>query len=320
MKRFNIHIVLLILLAVLFISCLDILGFGPKEEKWMTFTVLYETDSTRTARIALADYDDLENYRFITDPEDEAGTSFISPDKKKIIILTKCGIIHNSYINLYDIEADSLTSIYKPDILSDNKLYGTIPIIWDRDSQGFYYWIGSSWGTIVRHYDLNSGDITDAPGIVHEVKGDDSLYIFSSDGNSNFGYYSISRNGGEQHIVKNPYLHRVTKDDRVVQNAYGIEWNEKTKEFLFVFSDTTSDASRITITDYYGNRKTEYTSSYSDHDPVWGPDNKIIFFERYGDDHRNIGTHVLNIKTKGIIKLSELVPIEDASMIWQASY
>ena len=320
MKKINSYIIIIVLLAILFTGCLDILGLGPKEERWMTFTVLYETDSTRSAQVALADYNDLENYRFITEPEDEAGMSFISPDKKKIIILTKCGIIHNNYINLYDIETDSLASIYKPDFFSDYKLYGTTPIIWDHDSQGFYYWIGSSWGTIVRHYDLNSGDITDAPGIVHEVKGNDSLYIFSSDGNSNFGFYSISRNGGTQHIVKNPYLHRLTKEDRVVQSATGIEWNERTKEFLFAFNDTTSSRPRITITNYYGNQKREYTSLCSDHDPVWGPDDKIIFFERNDENYRNIGTHVLNIKTKGIIKLSELVSIEDAAMILWASY
>lgn len=321
MKKHIIHLVVLILIVMVFNGCFDLFKPNSQLPNLITFTATYVTETERYSRVILADYDDLQNYQFITDKEDEARMSFISPDKKKIIIFKQSGVVHNCDLWLYDIETDTLLELYDHDNQHDSTLYGATPIIWDLDSKGFYYWIGSSWGTFVSYYNLEDESIADAPGIVYETKGEDSLYIFSCDDQfENYGYYTIHRNGGQQFKIKNHYLQRILLDDRIIQSASDLNWNEKTKEFLFVYRDTTSNKPRISISNHIGSWKNEYTSQSNDSDPVWGPDNKIIFFDRQDEHHRSIGTHVLDITTGGIVKLSDLVTVDSASWLGWASY
>lgn len=318
-------ILALILITAIYFGCI----FNPSTDKeaWMTFSAYFETDSGYESRIVLADYNDLENYRFITEPDLEAYNSYISKTKKKIIIRKRGGIIHNDNFVLYDIERDTLISLYNTrNSYEEEPLSGT-KVYWDYNDKGFYYCFDSSWGSSYYYYDLATNQISNVNYIIVGLFSENELLIFKSDGYYNQTgvkdcLYTLDIETDELSQIINPNLEYINIDGRVSKWSHFLNWNEEKEMFLYAYSDTTESGRRISITNFTGTYKKEFTNSYFDEYPVWGPDN-IVFFNRVrSEDYSYIyeGAFVLNTHTKSINRLSDLVNIENANILMNVSY
>lgn len=312
----------MILLVVLMVSC-DIFDSDLNENSMMTFTAICETDSGYVGRIVLTDYYDLNSYKLITQPGERAEISVFSKTKEKILIGFNRGMTHNYEFAIYDIETDSLEELYIE--MEDYRipLYGVNPV-WDYDDKGFYF-SNAPWGGI-DYYDLITNEKTVINSGVNllGLKSPDSLIIFSG------GYYNdtgdsnclfiMPKTGNDLKQIINPYLEYINRNGIMKKSAMFTNWNEETQQFLYLALDSTQAAHRIAITNYSGTFQKEFTNSYYDESPVWGPNNTIIFFDRVNTMYEQEGMHVLNTTTGRVRSFIDMINVEDAVLLYNASY
>lgn len=288
-------------------------------------TVVLQTNDGYTSRIALIDYNSGDLVKYVTDGNDNAKKAHFSPDRKKLLIEFSMGGTPSKF-GVYFLEPDSL-SVFSMNGYDDQIYYviGNTPV-WNANSDGFYY---SNNYRNIYYYDLDTQNRT----IIHDdddndvycldLLSNDSLIVFSNkyyrENNDSNCTYIMSSTGEYLSQVVNPHIKLINVNGINVKAAYYLNWNSTKRQFLYSAVDSSYDGYRISTTDYCGLYKKEYTDSFYDKQPIWGPEN-IVFFHRTNEEYDEDEAYVLDTKKRSIAKLSEKIQISRAVFYSDPTY
>jgi len=203
---------------------------------------------------------------------------------------------------------------------------GTNPV-WDKNGEGFYYsgrhMYGINYYNVVTE-ELSSIQIDDIPfGYVVDALSEDSLIIRA---NPNYKEYDDScyhfiyaKNANEYISINNSYLKIIKDNDRIIRNIFYLNLNSEIDEYLFSIYDSSQSAWRIASTDFDALEYVEYTDSFFDSTPIWGPRNEIIFFDRRTQDEL-IGAYELNLNSGNKRKLTNKFKLPEVEWIINCDY
>jgi hypothetical protein len=324
-KRF--HGIILILLIVLIVtnSCFR----DPNPDLWKQYNLIafLVKDTSGVCRIAIADYDYPEQYEYITPIGLNPFAPLFSPNKDMILI--KEGDYQNGYFYyIYYFELDTLVKINT--ISGQNTI--TRDPVWNNDGSGIYF-NDEQYGA--QYYDLSTESvsalmlITGEGCFITSVKDTGELLIWSpllankNREGDNYYYYNLMSNDGE-FISKltNPYLlYTKWDDERIHHHETDVTWDIEKGKIIFSYSDSTIDHSCISVSDFDGTTKINYTSGeFIDYKPKFGPNN-IIFFERYDVATKVTKSCMTNMRNNEIQDIKDIFnSIEEAEAIQFVDY
>ena len=231
-----------------------------------------------------------------------------------------------SYTNysyfIYDLETDSLSKISEVFInpTTSNDYYLNEEHFWDIDDEGFYYNIIYKGGGC---FNLETRTITASPyRMISQMSSGDWIVVGSSsmikDGINSY-YFVLSESGVITHIT-NPYLETMRSGTDTYQYVYNVFWDSDKEKFIYAYRDTTVNGFRISVSDFEGSYRDEYTYGYYDQYPTFGPKN-IIFFDRKdvsGDN--SIQAYIVNMKDGQTQSLLDYMAIDGIVNIQNVTY
>jgi hypothetical protein len=88
-------------------------------------------------------------------------------------------------------------------------------------------------------------------------------------------------NTSQEVIIDNPYFEFVWRNGLTIKGTVSLEYNHHNGLFAMACLDSTYPGYKLAITDLNGTQYQELTSGdYIDDHPCWGPDHRVIFFDR----------------------------------------
>lgn len=250
----------------------------PEPPGLLAFTVFYE--GLDRARIAVAPFDTLSRYRFVTDAEVYRSKPLFSPDKSHLLYRIGRLSYHTFYSELSAETERQVIRKLTPDLTSEVNAF---EYVWAPDETGFYYEPFSdipSFRTI--HYgfaDSLSSFITDY-GLPRAFIGEDTLLVLSRGASGQeipgLFFYLLSRDELER--VRNPMLEQVLEPREQTRFVEGVDWDAGRRRLAVSITVPGARTSQIAITDLEGTVFETYTSGdFIDDHPRWGPGNTVLF-------------------------------------------
>lgn len=324
--------ILALMIVLISISCSNINEPAQWDKKnRIAFSAIFNTDSGYTGRIAIADYNNPSNYKIVTPPELKAVEPVFSYTKEKILFGLNGIMAHGYQFAVYDINTGEMEKLYANNVADGAPLAGTNPV-WDFDDKGFYFTQHHTYSIAmgIYYYDLTTKEVTelytpqDASVYVVGLKSADTLIVFSNkyilasqDSNC---FFFMSKTGEYISQIKNPNLVLINKNGINEKAAYYTNWNYKNKKVVYSASEIQQKEYAISITDIVGTFRKQYTSSYYDTRPVWGPGNSIIFFNRQTDSYQPTQLYYVDTVTGEIRQFIDPNIINGADQIIDAAY
>jgi Tol biopolymer transport system component len=297
----------------------------------VAFSAIYNTDSGYEGRIVIADYNNPTNYKIISPSGLEAIDPVFSYTKEKILFGLDGIMAHGNQFAVYDINTGEMEKLYANNVAGKPPLAGKNPV-WDFDDKGFYFTQNHTYSIAkgIYYYDLTTKEVTglynpqDASVYVVGLKSRDILIVFSNkyflasrDTNC---FFFMSKSGEYISQIRNPNLVLININGVNEKAAYFTNWNYKNKQVLYSASDISQKGYAISITDIEGTYNKQYTSSYYDTRPVWGPDNSIIFFNRQIDSNQPAQLYYVDTVTGVVRQFIDPNIINGADQIMDAAY
>lgn len=309
--------VVLLITACCFFPC------SQDNSSLLAFTAIINNSSEYLSKIILTDYYNMTSHKIISPDSLRAVKAIFSPDKDKILVMS-----NQNKMYLYNIEKDSLMNLYVYDSIHVYDLVGKNPI-WDLKGEGIFYSTDSWYGESIYYYDIHSHNIScvySENSVSSAVLGQispDSLIVFSNKyyhelGDSNC-YFIMSISG--EYILKivNPYLKLINIDGITKKGAYDLNWNNEINQFVYFSVDSSKSGYQISVTDFTGIFNKEYTNSYYDSYPVWGPKD-YIFFNRFNEIYDEDEAYILNMNTRKVRPLKNSISISNSVLLYNITY